>query len=51
MSTEIKSNTCPYCEGPYTLADGGCRNRCADSERVRAMITEAIDADISECDE
>lgn len=49
--SEIKSNTCPYCGSPYTIADSGCRVRCAKSERVKQLITEAIEADITEAEE
>jgi hypothetical protein len=45
MSTEIKSNTCPYCGGPYTLVDGGCRNKCADSQALDRLCNDAVDAE------
>jgi len=41
----IRSNTCPYCGGPYTLADGGCRDRCTSSEYIKQLIHEAAEAE------
>lgn len=35
---EIKSNTCPYCNGRYTIADGGCANKCRLSEFARVLV-------------
>lgn len=42
---EIKSNTCPYCGAPYTIADGGCRAKCPQMTRVHEMIAEACEED------
>jgi hypothetical protein len=41
----IKPNICPYCDGPYTLADGGCRAKCRVSQVVVALIRAAIEDD------
>ena len=42
----VKSNWCPYCDAaPYTLADGGCRDHCEQSEIVKQMVKEAAIAD------
>lgn len=48
---DIKANTCPYCGSPYTLADGGCRAKCAQSERVRMLLREALDDEEAEDNE
>lgn len=40
----IKANMCPYCDAPYTLAYGGCRDNCAKMRRHQQMVQDAIDA-------
>jgi hypothetical protein len=40
--SSIKSNTCPYCGAPYTIADGGCRAKCRLSEVSRKLIAAAL---------
>ena len=47
----MKSHICPYCDGPYTLADGGCRAHCPDSIRHHDLITAALDDPETEFDE
>lgn len=42
---EIKANTCAYCGAPYTVADGGCRDKCPDSQKLAQLIKDAIVAD------
>lgn len=45
--SQIKSNTCPYCNGVYSIATNGCENKCPDSQKVAQMIREYLD---EECD-
>lgn len=49
--SEIKSNTCPYCGGPYTLNDGGCRAKCKTAVVVAKLVRAAAMADMTEAEE
>lgn len=40
----IKSNRCPYCDAPYTIADGGCRANCLPMRLHQALIVEYLAA-------
>lgn len=37
----IRANVCPYCDGRYGIAFGGCENDCRESRYVVAMIRAA----------
>ncbi len=50
-TTTIRANTCPYCEGPYTLRAGGCTRRCEGSGIAARLVREAIEADLGEADD
>ena len=39
----IRANVCPYCDGRYGVAFGGCENDCRESRYVVAMIRAALD--------
>lgn len=47
----IKADTCPYCGAPYKIVFGGCRDQCATSVVIAALVAEAIEADVREHDE
>ena len=49
--SQIKSNTCPYCGGQYTLNAGGCVNRCRESTALHTAISLAALSDPGEVEE
>ena len=51
MKPEIKADTCPYCGAPYTVAFGGCGNKCAASVMAAKLIRSAAEGDPGELNE
>lgn len=44
----IKANTCPYCDGHYGIAWGGCENQCRTMRVHQQLVQDAIDAEVTE---